>query len=241
MRLLVVFVAVVAAALPASVVAQEVPLALRPGEVLLQVEAEGQSLNRPDVMNINAGVVTNGSSAAAAMDANRVQADRMLKALETVGVAAADVQTSDLSVEPVFAEDGQREVNRSKILGYVARNTVDLRLRDLGRAPAIIDTLFASGANNVHGPNFSLADPKPAERQARFSAVAAAREEADTYAAAFGMKVARVIRASERGDFSNEGEQTIVITGSRVPRTRLEHGKLKTRIHLWIDYALLPK
>ena len=241
MKLLMAFLAAVAGAYPASALAQEVPLALRPGEVLLQVEADGESLNRPDVMKISAGVVTNGSTAAEAMTANRVQADRMLKALQAVGVAPADVQTSDLSVEPVFEEGRDGEINRSKIVGYIARNSVDLRLRDLARAPAIIDTLFTSGANNVHGPDFSLSDPKPAERLARFNAVASARAEADTYADAFGMKVARIIRASERGNFSYEGGQTIVVTGSRIPRTHIEPGELKTRIHLWVDFALLPK
>jgi hypothetical protein len=232
--------AALAGVFPTQALAQEVPLALRPGEVLLQVDAQGEARNRPDVMSISAGVVTNGPSAAAAMAANRLEADRMLKAVTAAGVVPSDVQTSDLSVEPVFQENESGRVNRSEILGYVAKNTVDLRLRDLTRAPEIIDALFASGANNVRGPTFSLSDSKPAERQARQNAVAAAREEADTYAVALGMKVARVIRVSERGDFEYEGGQSIVVTGSRIPRTRIEPGELKTRIHVWIDYALLP-
>ena len=241
MKFSVAFFAALFGAIPVAAFAQDVPLSLRPGEVLLQVDAQGESKSRPDLMSISAGVVTNGSTAAAAMAANRVQADRVLKALQDAGVAPSDVQTSDLSVEPVFADSESGRTNRASITGYVARNRVELRLRDLNRAAAIMDALFSSGANDVHGPEFSLSNPKPAERQARFNAVAVAREQAESYAEAFGMRVVRVIRASERGNFEYEGGQSIIVTGTRIPRTHIEPGELKTRIHVWVDYALQPK
>jgi uncharacterized protein YggE len=242
MSLFVRFAATLAVAMPAAALAQAVPPTLAAGEVLLQVDATGEFRSRPDVMTITAGVVTSGKTAAEAMAANAAQANRMLDAVNAAGVAPSDVQTSELSVDPVLPEgDARQPTQRPAILGYVARNSVALRLRDLGKAPAIIDALFASGANSVRGPEFSLSDPKPAQRQARQAAVAEARDEAETYAAAFGMRVARVVRASERGDFSYDGARDIMVTGSRVPRTRIEPGELVTRIHLWVDYALLSK
>jgi len=101
--------------------------------------------------------------------------------------------------------------------------------------------MFLAGANTVGGPTFSLSDSKPAERQARTAAVAAALEEAETYASALNMRVGRVLRVSERGDFDEEGGEYIVVTGSRIRRTPIEPGELTTRVNVWIDYALVPR
>lgn len=230
-------------ALSSSALAQDAPPVLNPGEVLLQVQADGEFRSRPDVMEITAGVTTTGETAAAALTGNNEKADGMLKAVRSLGIAARDVQTSELSVRPILSkeEDAGRVAQPPVILGFVATNNVEIKLRDLGRAGAIISALFSASANSVRGPEFSLFDPKPAQRQARFNAVANAREEAETYAQAFGMKIARVIRSSERGDFRSDDYRNIIVTGTRIGPTPIEPGDVTTTITLWVDYALVPK
>ena len=244
MRLAGLAVALALAALPATAAAQEVAISLAPGEVLLKVEAEGEHLARPDVMGISAGVVTTGRTAKEALAANATVANRLLQAVRASGIEPRDVQTSQLTVSPQFAREersGNDEDNVRRITGYLARNRIHLRLRDLSRAPEIIDALFEAGANEVQGPSFSLQDPAPALRAARRAAVAEARAEADTYADALGMKVARVLRVSERGSFDSEKDGYIVVTGSRIPSSPLEPGELRTRVRVWIDYAMVPR
>jgi uncharacterized protein YggE len=228
---------------PAAAVGQAVPITLAPGEVLLQVDAQGEHRARPDVMTITAGVITTGKTAREALAANSALAGRLIDAVRRAGVEPRDVRTAELSVDPQFSE-GDRAGNDDRaprILGYRAANRLELRLRDLSTASDIVDALFAAGANSVHGPVFSLADPKPAQREARRSAVATAREEADTYAEALGMRVARVLRVSERGSFETRDGENIIVTGSRIPRTAVEPGELSTRIDILIDYALVPR
>ncbi|HEX8126334.1 MAG TPA: SIMPL domain-containing protein [Allosphingosinicella sp.] len=248
MRLAGLAAALALAALPTGVAAQAVPVALAPGEVLLQVHAYGSHPARPDVMTITAGVVTTAASAREAMAANSALAGRIIDAVRSHGVEARDAKTTEISVQPRFEEMSEDEEERARrvgraprILGYVASNRLELRLRDLAKAPDLIDALFAAGANSVDGPRFSLSDPAPAERLARRAAVAAARQEADTYAEALGMRVSRVLRVSERGDFDWEGGETITVTGSRIRRPNLEAGELTTGISVWIDYAMVPR
>jgi hypothetical protein len=232
------------AAPPAAAWAQAVPIALAPGEVLLNVQAQGEHRSRPDVMTITAGVVTTASSAREALSTNNALAARLIEVVRSRGIDPRDARTADLSVEPQIEELGEQEEGRGRaprVLGFVATNQLELRLRDLTKAPDIVDALFAAGANAVQGPTFSLADPAPAQRLARRAAVAAAREEADTYAEALGLRVSRVLRVSERGDFEWEGGEQIVVTGSRVRRTPIEPGELSTRITVWIDYAMVPR
>jgi uncharacterized protein YggE len=232
------------AALPAGAAAQAVPVALGPGEVLLAVEADGEHRSRPDVMTITAGVVTTAASARQALASNSTLAARFIDVVRSKGVEPRDARTSELSVDPQLEELSEQDEERSRtprILGYVATNKLELRLRDLAKAPDIIDALFAAGANSVEGPKFSHADPAPAERLARRAAVAAAREEADTYAEALNMRVSRVLRISERDGFEMDGREYIVVTGSRIRATPVEPGELTTRIKVMIDYALVPR
>jgi hypothetical protein len=236
------------AALPAGAAAQDVAIALAPGEVLLQVQAQGNHLVRPDMMTITAGVVSVGPSAREAMAANSALASRLIDVVRSQGIDPRDAKTAELSVEPPMeelsddvAERAERQGRGPRILGYVARNRLELRLRDLAKAPDIIDALFSAGANSVEGPRFSLANPAPAERLARRAAVESARQEADTYAEALGMRVSRVLRVSERGHFEWEGGDTITVTGNRIRRPNIGAGELTTNITVWIDYAMVPR
>ena len=225
----------------ASVSAQDIAISLAPGEVLLKVEAEGAYRARPDLMSISAGVVTTGRSAKDALAANANLANRLLAAIRASGVEPRDVQTASLQVQPQFAgnRDGDEDAVR-RITGYVAHNRLNVTLRDLSKAPAIINGLFEAGANEVEGPSFGFADPAPALGAARAAAVNEAKAEAETYAAALGMRVTRVLRVSERGNFvDNEGGE-IVVTGRRISAAPVEPGEIATRVTVWIDYAMAP-
>lgn len=232
-------------AVPAVGQAQAIPIALADREVLLQVAATGEHLDRPDVMTVTAGVVTAGPTAREALAANTAQAGRLIDAVRRAGVEPRDVRTEELSVRPRHDEterDRAEDKDRApRILGYVATNRLELRLRDLAKAAQIVDSLFQAGANSVQGPRFSLADPKPAQREARRAAIAAARAEADTYAEALGMRIARVLRVSERGSFESGFGGDIVISGTRVQGTPLEPGEIATSIQVHVDYAMVPR
>jgi len=69
-----------------------------------------------------------------------------------------------------------------------------------------------------------------------------ARQEAETYAAALGMRISRVLRVSERSrDRGNQGDY-ITVTGSRVSRgPPVEPGEIDTKVRIWVDFALAPK
>lgn len=225
---------------PAS--AQNYQVALAQGEALLRVEADGAVKARPDTMTIVAGVVTTGRTAKEALGANAMLADRLMHAVWAQGIPEKDARTEELTVHPQFAKDRGEDEDRTHIVGYVATNKIALRPHALAKAGDIVDALFQAGANSVEGPHFSLEEDGAAVRQARQAAVAAAREQAETYAAALGMRIARVLRLSERDDFDREDEQgnSIIVTGSRIPRTPLQPGELTIRRRIWADYAMVP-
>lgn len=239
MRLVKHLAALAALASPGAAAAQDAHPNLRSGETLLEVEAEGVHRSRPDIMSVSAGVGSVGRTAAEALAASSAGAERVLARVRSLGVAPQDIRTNELAVRPTYAQD--RDGNEQpRILGYTASNRVTLRLRDLSRAGAIISAAFEAGANMVEGPRFELSNGRPAVLAAQGDAVRRAREEADNYAAALGMRVARVLRVSERGRNRSDGGE-IVVTGSRITAVPLEPGEVETEVRVWVDFALAPR
>lgn len=200
---------------------------LAPEETLLIVSGEGQSRRVPDVAMFSAGVVTQGKTGGEALAANATRMDEVVAALKRAGIADRDIQTSALSLQPQYSNPEQEAQLRARmarepyvapaqpqpprIIGYEARNNVQVRVRKLEGMGRIIDALVSAGANQVDGPSFTLDDPKAALDEARAEAVRDARSRADLYAGAAGLKVARILSISEGGGYYPV--QPIVVTG----------------------------
>lgn len=165
---------------------------------LLSVSARGEAQRVPDVATLSAGVVTEAADANAALRANAEQMNQLMAAIRDAGIAERDIRTSGLNVSPQYSrgDDQPRSIS-----GYQARNTVNLKVRDISNLGEVIDALVASGANQVHGPNFEIGEPDEAYDEARRAALEAARARAELYAEALGMRVSRIISISEGGGF----------------------------------------
>jgi uncharacterized protein YggE len=177
------------------------------GNTLLTVSAEGRSARKPDLALFTAGVTSTGKTAGEALAANSADMNRVIAALKRAGIADRDIQTSNLSLNSVYAPqrprpDGTMEPEQPLIVGYQASNTVNVRQRKLGEFGQVIDTLVSAGANQVGGPGFQIDNPDEALDEARSEAVAKARTRANLYARAAGLKVLRILSISEAGGYA---------------------------------------
>lgn len=202
-----------------------------PSNTVLTVSGEGKSLRTPDIAMFTAGVTTQGKSAAEALSSNSTAMDRVISQLRAAGIAGRDIQTSNLNVEPLYSDPnrdaamaaryGARpyvppapEASLPKIIGYRATNSVSVRQRDLRNFGKVIDTLVAAGANQVYGPSFTMIDPEPALDQARVQAVQKAKDRAQLYAKAAGLKIVRVLSISEGGGYFGPTPVNILASSS---------------------------
>ena len=165
---------------------------------LLNVSAQAESKRVPDVATMSAGVVTQAADANAAMRANAVQMDKVMAAIRAAGIAERDIQTAGISIQPQYR---YAENQPPVITGYQASNTVNLKVRDIGKLGKVLDALVANGANQVNGPNFEVDQPEPAYDEARIAALHKAEARAQTYAKAMGLRVRRVVSISEGAGF----------------------------------------
>ncbi len=181
--------------------------AIAAGHTLLTVSAQGKSERAPDLATFTAGVTTQGRTAGEALGANSAAMNRVIAALKHTGIADRDIQTSNLSINPVYSEprrlpDGSTEQKAPEIVGYRVNNSVSVRQRQLGDYGKVIDTLVTAGANQVNGPSFMLDKPEAALDAARTEALTKARARAELYARAAGLRVERIVSIRENGGYA---------------------------------------
>lgn len=179
----------------------------------LSLSATGEVQIAPDLAIVTGGVQTRADSAAAAVRANAEAMSRVFAALRRAGVAEADLQTTGLSVQPVYPENRDRYgADESRITGYEASNQVSATLRDLDAVGVTIDALFAAGATTLDGVRFESTGAEAAQDEARRRAVARLGELRDLYAEAAGFEVVRLRAFSEAFD----RYEAITVSGARL-------------------------
>lgn len=162
----------------------------------LDVVATGEVTRVPDIVRINAGVVTQAQTAGEAIRQNATRMAAVRAALTRAGIEARDIQTSNVSLQPDYR---YAENQPPQLVGYRAANEVNVRFRDIAQSGRILDALVAEGANQINGPNLGIERPEAALDEARTAAIATARARAELYARTLGMRVARILSVSEPG------------------------------------------
>ena len=165
---------------------------------LLSVSARAEASRTPDIATLSTGVVTQAADANAAMRANAEQMAKLMDAIKAAGIAGRDVQTSGINLNPRYRHT---EDEPPAITGYQASNTVDIKVRDIGKLGGVLDALVASGANQINGPTFEIEDADAVQDEARTAALQKAQQRAELYAKSLGMRVRRIVSISEGGGF----------------------------------------
>jgi uncharacterized protein YggE len=182
----IVFAGVVLAALPVfAQTAQPEPVVVVSGEGLVKaapdqawvtIAAESRSRNPKEAQAQNAKAMTT-------VQQNLLAAGIPKDAIRTIAY--------DLQLESDWVNG--RQVPR----GYVARNTIEVRLDDITRVGDVIDIAVTGGATSIHGVRFDLKQREMLEREALKRATADARGRAEAAAAGAGSSIGRVIRIEE--------------------------------------------
>lgn len=202
----------------------------------LDVTAEGVVTRAPDLVTINAGVITQALSANEAMRDNATRMTATMAALKRVGIADRDIQTASINLNPQYR---YAENKAPEITGYQASNQVSVRFRDIKRAGAILDTLVAQGANQINGPAFSIEKADAALDEARTDAIRTARSRADLYARAAGLNVKRIISISESGGYSPPPYPVMQMArAEKAADTLIEPGEQRLSVNLSVSFEL---
>jgi uncharacterized protein len=161
-------------------------------ETLLSVTATGRADTRPDEARLQLGVQSNARNAGEASRLNREKMAKMQSALAALGVKPDDLQTRNLSLNRIDygADRGS----------YRAYNVVEVTLRDLTKVSDAVTAATEAGANVLSGPDLRISDREKSSRSAYAAAYRAARDRAEAYAGAAGLKISRVLSIQDGGE-----------------------------------------
>jgi uncharacterized protein len=144
----------------------------------------------PNQASFSFGVSTSAATAHQAAAANAQKAQEVIAALLAAGVAKADLQTQDVSVQPSWSDQGKPD-------GFTAHSSVAVKVRNVSRAGPVVDAAVAAGANETSGPSLERSDRDELYRSALRRAFADARAKAQTLAGEADASLGRVLSIEE--------------------------------------------
>jgi uncharacterized protein YggE len=230
--------AVVGAATLALALGGAAPLrAAEPG--VLSVSGSGEVSYPPDVAYLRLGVQVEAEQAAEAQRQVSEVASKILQALSRLGIERRDVQTAELQIGPVYANE-PRPSGEPRQTGYVASNVVNVVVRKLDSLGTLVDAGLAGGANRVDGIQFALVDDSKARAEALRLAVLDARAKGSALAEALEQKLGPVRSLREEATLSQpryEAANMRMMAGQAVG-TPTEPGEIRVRGQVLLEYAL---
>jgi hypothetical protein len=159
----------------------------------INVSGVGRVKITPDVADVQLGVTVQADTAQEASDEAATLMDAVIAAIVAAGIPEADIQTTQLSLYPVYDYND----NPPQIEGWEASNIVQVTVRDVAGVGDVVGAATGAGATNVQGITFRVDDPSGAEAQARSAAVADAQAKAEQLAADAGVTIVGVKSITE--------------------------------------------
>jgi uncharacterized protein YggE len=212
----------------------------------ITVSGQGKISAAPDVAEISLGVLTEAATAREALTANNQAMASLQAKLKEEGVAAKDIQTTNIAVNPRYSQPtpgpggGQREFV-PRIVGYTVTNTVQITARDLTKLGTLLDLVVTAGANQMYGISFRIDEPEKLLDEARKRAMADARRKAELLAGEAGVVLGGPLRIVESGGVAPPVPvmrgRMLAMAAEAVP---VAGGELDLSVSVQVQYELRP-
>jgi uncharacterized protein YggE len=166
---------------PTVVTSGEATVRAVPDRAWVQISAESRAGNPREAQRRNAELM-----------------NPVMEKLRAAGIPAEAIRTIGYDLQQEWDFANNRRVSR----GYLARNSVEVRIDAVDRVGEMLEIAVGTGATSVSGIRFDLKDREKLERDALRLAVANARGRAEAAAAGAGRTVERILRIEEHGVIS---------------------------------------
>ncbi len=163
----------------------------------ISVIGNAKVTSAPDEAVLTLSVENEGIDAAAALDTNSKNTQKVIDRLKAEGVADSAIETANVTVYPIRAYDSR--TGKETLTGYRAQNTVTVTLKDALTVGKVLAAAVETGATNISGPEWRLSEDSAAVTEALKKAVADARMKAEAVAGAQGVKLGDVVMMNEGG------------------------------------------
>jgi uncharacterized protein YggE len=204
---------------PVVVTSGEAVVKRAPDRAFVSIAAESRAKTSRDAQKLNAEAMTS-----------------VLGKLKSSGIPGDAIQTTGYDIQPEFDYANGKQTVR----GYVARNSIEVRVDELPKLGDILDIAVGAGATSVAGVRFDLKDRTGAEREALKLAVEDARARANAAAGGAGLKVDRIVRIEEQRTSVMPPPRPMMAmrAEAQAPTTPVVAGELEIRAAVTVTAAI---
>lgn len=204
----------------------------------LTISAEGSAVTTPDMARLDVAVQTDGGNAGKAMTANAKRMSAVIDALHGAGIAAKDLRTSAISLNPTYVYAAGQP---PRVTGFHAANRLEVVVHDLAKLGPILDALAEAGVTDVGQVQMENANPRAAEDAARVDAVKALEDKAQLLAHAAGYRIKGLVSLSDAAPVRPTPQPMPNLMMAKVaaaPETPVEAGESTVSVRVYGVFAL---
>jgi uncharacterized protein YggE len=156
----------------------------------------------PDTATIRLAVMIERKTSREAASENSRVATKLIEEIRAQQIEARDVRTIAVTVTPVYSEerDPSGRVVKRVLTGYRAVNSLEVRVRDIGKVGPLAQLLIDKGGNILSGIHYSVSDAEEHRDRLRVKAIQEAARRAKLYVDAIGVKLGRVTEIEPERD-----------------------------------------
>jgi uncharacterized protein YggE len=222
-------------ALLADAQAQEASSMTTQGDVIV-TSGEGLVQATPDRAFVSISAESRAKLPKDAQQANATAMTAVQAKLKAIGIGGDAIRTTSVDLQPEFDYQSGKQTLR----GYVARNSIEVRVDAIERVGEVVDAAVGSGATSVSGVRFDLKDRDGIEKKALQAAVADARGRADVLAQAAGRSIDRIVRIDDQNVRSAPPPRQFMMAmkSADMAQTPVEAGQLEIRATVTLTVKL---
>jgi uncharacterized protein YggE len=204
----------------------------------ISVTGTGRVTGTPNLLRLQSSINVTKPDVNAAMQAANTTMSTVQQTLKADGVAAKDLQTSGLSVQPNYNYSDKG----AQLTGYTVSEDLSVVLRDLTKAGSIISDAAKAGGNalQIGSATLDLDEDDALIAQARQRAFADAKAKAQAYASAAGRSLGAVVTISE--STSNQPQPMMfnapMAAASAAPAVPIQAGSQDVTVTTNVTWAL---
>lgn len=165
----------------------------------ITVAGEGEVFAVPDTAEFTFSIIEEGATATEVQERATTKTNDILAVLKEQGVEEKDVKTLSYMVAPKYEWQplncpGYYPCERKQVqIGFTLDQSVQVKVRDMGKAGELVTLTTDKGAKSVSGVSFTVADEDAAQASARKLAIDEARAKAEKLATDLGVNLVRIV------------------------------------------------
>ena len=214
---------------------------------MISVSGVGEVNAVPDIAKLSFSISKDGKTSKEAQDFLNEQLTKTLSYLKEQKIEDKDIKSEYGGVTPKYdtirpCYDYKCPNQEAKIIGYVATQTITIKVRAVDTANDVRTGLTTLGITDVSGPNFSIDDEELLKDEARGLAIKDAQEKAEVLADQLGVKLGKITSFSDNNSvgypMAYESSMMMKTMTASAPAPVLPKGENKITSNITITYEI---